>query len=314
MPERSLEESLQLLCEVIAPGARIRSTRRLGGGNVTAMREVSLLHAGTILEVVVRCYDRGWSGSYLEMPERGWRTLQLLAGTDVDAPRPLHFDPHGDMFGVPTVVMSRVQGRGLLRPADRDFWLTQYATALATIHQVSLDGVNTSFLPQAGETRDSIVGRVTDPPDALLAHPLGSRIVAALLDRRAELRSSPAVFCHGDYWSGNTLWTAGRLTGVVDWDWSRIEHPGADLGYTRMELALLFGLHALDVFSHWYERHGGVRVPEIALWDLLGAIQMIEIPMERWLSRYRDIESIDLDTGTLQDRLNQFIVDALARM
>jgi aminoglycoside phosphotransferase (APT) family kinase protein len=278
------------------------------------MREVALSHAGTFLEVVVRCYDRGWSGPYLEMPERGWRTLQLLEGTAVDAPDPLHFDPQGDMFGVPTVVMSRLPGRGLLRPADRDSWLTQYARGLARIHQVSLEGVDTSFLPQPGEATDSLFERVTDPPNVLLAHPYGGRIVAALSRRRWELHSSPAVLCHGDYWSGNTLWLDGRLTGVVDWDWSRIEHPGADLGYTRMELALLFGVDALDVFSRTYEGHGGVPVPEIALWDLLGAIQMIEIPMERWLARYTDIDPVDLDTGMLQDRLTAFIVDSLARV
>ena len=40
----------------------------------------------------------------------------------------------------------------------------------------------------------------------------------------------PAVMRHGDFWTGNLLQTAGRLTGVVDWDACLQEGvPGADI-------------------------------------------------------------------------------------
>ena len=45
-----------------------------------------------------------------------------------------------------------------------------------------------------------------------------------------------ACFIHRDYHPGNTLWTGGRLTGVVDWIGGSWGPPSVDLGHMRVNL------------------------------------------------------------------------------
>jgi len=42
--------------------------------------------------------------------------------------------------------------------------------------------------------------------------------------------STPSVLTHHDFWSGNTLWQRGVLTGVVDWAGAAVGPRGFDVG------------------------------------------------------------------------------------
>jgi aminoglycoside phosphotransferase (APT) family kinase protein len=57
-----------------------------------------------------------------------------------------------------------------------------------------------------------------------------------------------ACFIHRDYHPGNTLWTGGRLTGVVDWIGGSWGPPSVDLGHMRVNLTADLGLAVADRF------------------------------------------------------------------
>jgi aminoglycoside phosphotransferase (APT) family kinase protein len=57
-----------------------------------------------------------------------------------------------------------------------------------------------------------------------------------------------ACFIHRDYHPANTLWTGGRLTGVVDWIGGSWGPPSVDLGHMRVNLTADLGLAVADRF------------------------------------------------------------------
>ena len=63
-----------------------------------------------------------------------------------------------------------------------------------------------------------------------------------------------------------------RLQAVVDWDWATVGAPLVEVGYCRMDLAMLIGPRAPDLFLAGYEAAAGRRVPHLFFWDLLGAL------------------------------------------
>jgi aminoglycoside phosphotransferase (APT) family kinase protein len=127
-----------------------------------------------------------------------------------------------------------------------------------------------------------------------------------------RLAPTPAVLVHGDYWSGNTLWHRGRLTGVVDWGEARLDEAGADVGYCRMDLALLTPGDAPDAFLRAYEAAAGGQLPDVFFWDLCGAVPALPDP-ERWLPGYHDLGRTDLTPEAMRARLDAFVAAALAR-
>ena len=63
------------------------------------------------------------------------------------------------------------------------------------------------------------------------------------------VRRNPAVLLHGDFWPGDVLWQAGRLTAVLDWEDAQVGDPLADVGNTRLEFLWAFGREAMQQFT-----------------------------------------------------------------
>jgi len=58
--------------------------------------------------------------------------------------------------------------------------------------------------------------------------------ILADLVKRPLRTSGPPTPVHGDPKHGNCLWHEGRLTGLLDWEMSRVSEPLLDLGYILM--------------------------------------------------------------------------------
>ena len=64
----------------------------------------------------------------------------------------------------------------------------------------------------------------------------------------ARLPQAPSRFIHRDFHPANVLWSRGRITGVVDWVNGCRGPIEADIGITRVNLALVAGAAAADAF------------------------------------------------------------------
>ena len=299
------------VAETVAPGSRVQRVRRLGGGLGAAMHRFDLVTAeGERQRLVLRRYPAKAIEESPQKAERAWRMLGALEQLGVPAPRPVWADLAGEVFGKAAYVMTWVPGHSDLRTRDLDGWLRQLAAALATLHRIPLGRVDLSFLRQPVESLERSFAAAME--ERLLTHPQGAVLQEALARWRPRLRRMQPVICHGDYWAGNTLWRRGRLVAIVDWDAARLAYPGLDVGYCRMDLAMQHSLEAAGRFLGHYEAAAGMRVPQLDVWDLLGAAVALPDP-ERWLPGFHELGRADITAETANARLSAFIADALAR-
>jgi aminoglycoside phosphotransferase (APT) family kinase protein len=109
------------------------------------------------------------------------------------------------------------------------------------------------------------------------------------------------VLTHNDFWSGNTVWQRGRLTGVVDWPGAALGPPSYDLGWCRLDLYLLFDQYIADRFLESYLAASSAAAPDPLLSDLW-AVARSHTYVESWVPNYRDLGRPDLTARVLRER------------
>lgn len=306
-------EALAALATAVRPGSQTGKIRRLRGGVSSGMHMVELRGSDADpLWVVVRRYGAWRLQNYPHAAEQEWAALSALARIEAPTPRPLWLEASGDLFGCPTIVTSRVAGRGLLAPHDLDGWVRQLAEALASIHAAPLQGPELALLEDQQDELRKLLGREGPPPE-IADRPLGPEAWQTmrrwwpLLDRT----TAPALV-HGDYWPGNTLWLRGTLSGVIDWEQVRRGDPAQDVGCCRLDLTLLFGPDAARSFLRHYEAASGRAVRRLFFWELFIAAMALE-NVEHWVEGYHDLGRTDVAPETARARLEQCVRSALAQ-
>lgn len=305
--------ALARLAAALAPGSRVLAVRRLGGGLDAAMHRVTLATpAGARLHLVVRRYPSYQPEAARALVGALWRTLGLLAALGVAAPRPLHLDADGLLFGEPALVMSRAPGRAWLTPSDPARWIGQLAAQLAALHRTPLDGHDRSFLDGPEAELDEQLGWLERHTAGLRGVPEVAALRAALLTWRPRLPAVAPALVHNDFWSGNVLWRRGAPSALVDWDDPAFSYPGLDVGSGRLDVALLYGREAADAFYRAYRAAGGPPVPHLFFWDLLAAQRALPRPAE-WAPPYRELGLTTMTDERLVERYRAFLADALER-
>lgn len=83
------------------------------------------------------------------------------------------------------------------------------------------------------------------------------------------------VFIHRDYHEGNTVWDAGRLTGIVDWTAACAGPAAIDLAHMRMNLTWAFGTQVGDAFVAAWARVVGDDASLDPWWQVLEAVDWL---------------------------------------
>ncbi|MDP8924924.1 MAG: phosphotransferase [Chloroflexota bacterium] len=303
--------ALAALCVAIQPGGRVGTVRRLRGGISSGMHAVELIApSGERRHLVVRRYGASALREDPRIAEREWSALGALSRAGLPAPRPIWLDRDGAVFGCPTMVTSRLPGRGLLAPRNLAGWLRQLAEALAQVHLASFrDAELASLLDQRTE-----LARLLErdaPPPGLARQPDGLAVWSALHRWWPHVDASASSLVHGDYWPGNTLWRYGRLTGIIDWEQARRGNPDQDVGYCRLDLAFLRGPEAADAFLGAYEAAAGRAVGHLFFWELYAVARALG-SVEQYVSGYVDLGRHDVTVDETRARLAHFAAAALA--
>jgi aminoglycoside phosphotransferase (APT) family kinase protein len=303
---------LDRVCEAISPGSHPERVRRLPGGIAGGTHAFDLVEpSGERQALVLRRYG-DWAVSFDPgVPERAWCTLQALEAAGMLAPRPVWFDGAGTVFGTPAYVMTRVSGRGNICPRDEREWVRQLAKALAALHRTNTETMDLSFLLSFEQRLDR---RLSDTSfERNRSHPDAEAVYMRLRELRPRFLTEPPVFSHGDYWPGNSLFHRGRLTAVIDWDDAMLAPRGLDVAYCRLDLTLMTGSDAPDLFLRDYEQEAGVRVEQLALWELFNTLGAMPDPVD-WVTGYHDFGRTGVTVEQARERLRAFIAAALARL
>jgi aminoglycoside phosphotransferase (APT) family kinase protein len=75
--------------------------------------------------------------------------------------------------------------------------------------------------------------------------------------------------------TGKTLWSRGRLTGVVDWNQASWGPASVDLGHMRWNLALAYGIQAAEEFLAIYGTLTAGAVQHHPYWDSVTVIDLV---------------------------------------
>ena len=219
------------------------------------------------------------------------REIQVLAGLgDLGelSPQLLAADPDGTAKvdgipnGCPLIVTTLLPGRASITPQDPQDFARQLGQALARIHFMAVD----SSLPEL----------FTEPAATSPMHPVWT-----------ELHDEPRVLTHNDFWSGNTVWHEGHLTGIVDWSGAGRAPRGYDLAWCRQDLVFLYDVTVAEEFTRAYDDAFGSPTPEVARWYQFAALKAYP-RVETWAPNYQDLGRIDLDGAGLRRRLTEWIL------
>lgn len=272
--------------------AAIDQATALAGPNATVQRMVALAggtHARTYLiqtanpgrEFVLREFPPGDRAVSDET-----RVLAALDGLGGLAPRLLATGPGGPQEG-PWTLISRLPGRADITPVDPPGFARQLGETLARIHAMATDRM-TGF-PRVRDRSEGSRAALHGPAASLVS------------GRREPLAAEPNVLTHNDFWSGNTVWQRGRLTGVVDWPGAALGPPSFDLGWCRLDLYLLFDQYIADRFLESYLAASSTAAPDPLLSDLW-AVARSHTYVESWVPNYRDLGRPDLTARVLRER------------
>lgn len=235
--------------------ARVVRWRRLTGGLTSAVHELTVEQHGRRRPCVLRRYAAGREhDAYVARAVASEAAvLTALERSDVPAPRALGSTSDASNGG-PAVLMSRVPGRMLLMPRDRERWLRQMAHTLTRIHALDIDAK-----PFESWIRHA---HLAPPPDAIRRDVWTDAIALVSQEPPAGARR----FIHRDYQHFNLLWSRERLSGVVDWVEASLGPPDIDVGHCRLNLALLFSADVAERFREMVEAEAGRKVDP--WWDL----------------------------------------------
>ncbi len=256
------EGALRWVARSIAPGATVRTVRRLTGGISSAMYAVSVVDTkGRHRRCVLRRWVSDHAGDGAERVRREARILEGLERTDIPTPRLLGIDADGDECREPALLMTYLDGRVDLTPRDPQDWLGEMTSMLVRIHNTNIEApVAESWLSR----HNLIVPEWSKRPDLW-------REAFALVEESPPV-SAPCLI-HHDYQQFNLLWRRGRLTGVVDWVFGSFGPPGIDVAHLRLNLSVLYSSALAQQFLDLYEATSGRTVER--WWDVEGLLKYL---------------------------------------
>ena len=177
-------DQLSALAAQLASGGSLTHLYRIEGGLGCTTDVIELTETNRDpLRLVLRRYGPWWQDTAGDPAQREFAALEAALANGVPVPEPIWMDP-GDLFEDRAVVISFVEGKPLLDPADPMDWARQLAQTLVAIHATPLpDALQTNLRDLDAEEREAIDHEKA--PDRFAEHPLGP----ALWDHRRDLLS-----------------------------------------------------------------------------------------------------------------------------
>jgi aminoglycoside phosphotransferase (APT) family kinase protein len=197
--------------------------------NVTGWNKLVLLDSERVF-----LFPRSSTG--VEWFERELAVYRALADTRLSVvPRLLGYWEDPEIYPFPFAAVSRLRGEA---PAETEVLAEQLGRAIAGWHAIEPPALAGAHPPAHHNTADQRwLRRALDPAMSTeaareaaerLAQPGSASAWADLLGRAAKLAP---VLVHGDIHEGQLLVDGGRLTGILDWETARIDHPFWDFDF-----------------------------------------------------------------------------------
>jgi aminoglycoside phosphotransferase (APT) family kinase protein len=207
-----------------------------------------------------------WLQREPDLIAREARALRLVERLEIQTPRSVACDPDGTRLGFPAIVMTRVPGRSWpeRRPPERHH-LEEMARTLRTLHSTDF-GEDLLCLPPYRPHHWR--GARTFQVPAWSRKPTEWQRSIDVFNSWNPARSDAVRnLIHRDYRPANLLWSAGRVTAIIDWVTAARGDGAADVGHCRWNLWRSWGEETADAFTELY---GADHYDPV--WDILAAV------------------------------------------
>ncbi len=299
--------ALEHLVQAIDPRASLRSTWPLRGGisaKITGIEYV--LRGGETRRVVLRMPAAEMLRRNPRAAADEFRLLQRLRAAGLQVPTPIRLDESGEIFAEPYLVVGFIDGAPEFSPTQRSDFVAQMAMRLAEIHRVAANEVELlpTFIPAHLRQRDYVATSRTVDVAAILA----------VLENASPPRAlNQPVLLHGDFWPGNVVWNAGRISAVIDWEEACIGDPIVDVAIARLDILWLLGIEWMHEFTQCYRALLRLDFRDLPYWDLDAALRPA-FNIADWASQWPDLGRPDITETTMRSGHAQFVAQALAAL
>lgn len=239
----------------------IHSAKRVAMGQSRAMYIVEAERGAKRERLVVRVEQHGLLGTE-SGPEVG--IMRALHGAGFPVAEVVAYEPTGEVLGQPFFVMTFVDGAST--PAEET--IDEYLHWLVRLHELDLDTLDLGFLDRPAPGTASALAQVdrweSTYRSGLLGEPSPLVEEAIVWLRHNAPSTERPCLVHADPGPGNYMHTDGRITALVDWEFT----------------------HIGDEYDDW-----------AYLIAMRGAASM---SAEAWVDRIRSVTGIDLDLERLR--------------
>jgi aminoglycoside phosphotransferase (APT) family kinase protein len=245
------------------PAATVESLSVLPGGFSKQTVLVTAVNAGANSRFVIR-KNLPINPTARSVAEEFPLLSAVWAAGTVPIAQPLWLEADAAVFGTPAMAVSMVDGNGDVAgwasdPAKTRRFADDLARAMAALHRLPVDQV---FGGRAkGKTTEELVASEIDRwytdwrTWRIQPRPIMEAVYAWLKANIPAPRADAAIV-HSDIGFHNLLIDDGRVTALLDWEFSHPGDPAEDLVYARPFIEQVIDWEA---FLERYEAHGGQR-------------------------------------------------------
>ena len=274
-------------------GVAVLSMKRLLGSTSSILHEV----VSETSTVVLRQFDNPeWLIEEPDLVQHEAASLQKASASGLPAPSLITFDKTGEASGLPTILMTKVEGQVELLPSDFTKWTDGLAKILAMIHRVEADDFAWEYASYTH--RDAVQLPEWTKKPALWQ--------LAFEQLQGEIPAFRGTFIHRDFHPTNVLWLRDEVSGVVDWPNACRGPGGIDVGHCRVNLALLYSVEVADLFLAAYEKHAGSSFTYDSYWDIVSAFDFLDGPPMVY-SGWAAFGMTGLTDAMMEERMEAFV-------
>jgi aminoglycoside phosphotransferase (APT) family kinase protein len=210
--------------------------------------------------------------------------IRALAGTTIPVPNIWSLETDDAALGSPFMIMERLSGTSspavLYAAGNADNRRSighDFVRHLATLHSLDVETLELPFFTDVPSVKTAGEASLLHWEQTMAEQQLEPQPFLAQTTRwlRNHMPTAPRVsLLHGDYRTGNFLFAGDHVTGVVDWELSRLGDPLEDLGWVFKNLWRLedrvCGFFDREEFIALYEEYSEITIDRDALhfWEV----------------------------------------------
>lgn len=282
-----------------AASVQLLAFARLGGGTIQENYALDVSISGGSKDgqhaLVMRTdAPSGVSASLTRAQE--FAVLKTAFNAGVTVPEPLWFCEDVSVIGRDFYLMRRVPGTAIGAQLVRDVGLDNETLAerlgqeLARLHTIKPPVNDLKFLPLPAES--PALTRVSQYREYLAALTGPQPVLESSLrwlEQNAPVGNDP-VLCHSDYRTGNYMVDGGRLTGILDWEFTSWSDPLEDIGWFCARCWRFGawdreagGIGSRTAFYRGYADVAGktVDAKQVPYWEVMAAVRWAIIALQQ---------------------------------